>query len=112
MGPCWVGFHIALKQFPFLSWWDWGAKAGATLSGPEDLRFRTAALPLRGHRVRPQYDVIPARRYQAWFVAVIVRRRGKKSRIQKYRGHPVANCDNAPRRENPRNRGKAPIITK
>ena len=33
--PCWVGFHIALNEFPFLSWRDWGAKAGPHIKGPE-----------------------------------------------------------------------------
>src|SRR6185369_10760052 len=40
VGPCWVGFHIALKMVPFLSWWDWGCQGRGHFSGPKYLRFR------------------------------------------------------------------------
>jgi hypothetical protein len=33
--PCWVGFHIALKVFPFLSCRTGDFKAGATAAGPK-----------------------------------------------------------------------------
>jgi hypothetical protein len=32
--PDWLGFHIALKMNPFLSYRDWAAKAGANAMGP------------------------------------------------------------------------------
>jgi hypothetical protein len=52
--PEWVGFHIALKVFPFLSQRDVGCQGRANADGPKNLKVWTAGPlafgdPIGGH---------------------------------------------------------------